>query len=164
MKNGKWKTYLTWILPVLLVLLLLLYAIPLPRQMELKLSGVEISPDGTVIETGEMVISGKIYNYILQGKREFRLEELALPNREVGKINKLTPTITDTGLGFSYTQGWFELPEYTSDWNTYIASILIASDESYWIVEVTDRIFIGTVSPDADYAAILEQCGDLLNG
>ena len=157
------KRHIIILVAITIILFILLYAVPLPRQVDLTLSGAEISPDGTVIETGDMVISGKIYNYILQGKREFRLEKLELPNREVGKINEMTTTITDTALGFSYTQGWFELPEYTSDWYTYIASILIASDESYWIVEVTDRIFIGTVSPDADYAAILEQCGDFLN-
>lgn len=151
-----------WPLLVILLIILLIAVCTLPwvTRIELTMEGAEVSPDGTVISSGEFTLHGRIYDYLFQDTI-FKLDALHIPNLEIGGIIEQTFPIMEYPDLF-LTNVWVELPEYTSNYNLYIGTLLFPEDRSFWVLEVTGRIFIGSVHVDASYAAIIEQCGPLL--
>lgn len=153
-----------WPLLVILLIILIIAVCTLPwvTRIELTMEGAEVSPDGTVISSGEFILHGRIYDYLFQGTI-FKLDALQIPNREVGRIIEQTFPIIEMHSELFLTHIWVELPEYASYNNWYFGTLLFPEDRSYWVLEVTDRIFIGSAEQNADYAAILEQCAPLLD-
>lgn len=125
------------------------------------MEGAEVSPDGTVISSGEFTLRGRIYDYLFQDTI-FKLDTLQIPNREIGGIIEHTFPIIEMYPDVYLTNVWIELPEYTSDNNLYIGTFLFPEDRSFWVLEVAGCIFIGSVHADTSYAAIMEQCGPLM--
>lgn len=144
----------------LVLILLLLYFVPWPTHVQLALPGAELAEDGTVIAEGEMVIEGWIYHYLFKSD-EFHVGTLRIPNREIGQV-------TETGIDvlfysehndFYYTFVDVELPEYTSPDNIYMGTLCFAPDHTSWAFQVTDRIFVGTTSTNANYENIMNTLG-----
>lgn len=126
----------------------------------------EVDLDGNVIASGEMSIEGRIRNYAFRTD-EFKLTHLQIPNREVGKIYEDFHVLGEMfpAPGNYLTYSLVSLPEYTSDVpNGYPCNIFFSEDQSVWIVELTDRIFVGTADTNPDYAQILGFYGDIIDG
>ena len=146
-----------WPLAVLLLVLLLAAACMLPRvtRFEAIMQGAEVSPDGIVLGSGSFVLEGRIYDYLLR-EDTLKVDALQIPNRMIGHIIDQAFPVWQTGTSLLQTRVWLELPEYTSDNNWYTGDLFFPENQSWYVLKLTDRIFIGTSQPDCDYAAILE--------
>lgn len=146
-----------WPLAVLLLILLLGVVCIFPRvtQFEAAMAGAEVSPDGTVIASGSFVLEGRIHDYLLR-EDTCRLDALQVPNRELGKLIDQSFPLWETESSLLHTRVWVTLPEYTSENNWYTGELLFPEDQSWWVLYLTDRIFIGSGRADCDYAAILD--------
>lgn len=146
-----------WPLAVLLliVLLLAICIFPRVRTIQIDMQGAEVNPDGTVIASGAFTLEGRIYDYLLR-EDTFRLRTLQIPNREIGKIIDQSFPLWETAHSLFHTRVWVTLPEYTSENNWYTGDLIFSENQSWWVLQLTDRIFIGSDQPNCDYAAILD--------
>lgn len=146
-----------WPLAVLLLILLLIAVCFFPRvtRIEVFMQGAEVSPDGTVIASGSFVLEGRIYDYLLR-EDAFKLYALQVPNRELGNIIDQAFPIWETASSLFHTRFWVTLPEYTSENNWYTGDLIFPENQNWWVLQLTDRIFIGSNQSNCDYAAILE--------
>lgn len=163
--NNPLKTRLIFIFAVISILLiaLALYYLPLPTQVAYTLHGAEVDRDGNVINSGTLVIQGRIYDYLFQTDK-FQLTHLELPGYQVGTVYESSyPLFEMTPMQGNYhTYALIELPEYpfVTDHQT---NILFSEDHSCWIVAVMGRVFVGTTVRDPNYAQIMVVWGSRIN-
>ena len=153
MRRKKWPL----VLLLLLILAILVCTLPWVSRIEGTMKGAEVDPDGTVIAEGEFVLEGKFYDYLLRDD-QFKLLDIQVPNRETGKPSAYTAPAQKLHSGLVFTHVYLELPEYDSDHNWYHGHLIWTEDRSWFVLEITERIFVGSADETPDYAGILELC------
>lgn len=153
-----------WPLAVLLLLMLAAAVCILPwgNRVGGTLYGAEVTPDGSIIAEGEFTLEGKLYRYLLR-EDQFKLRDIHVPNREINNLSTHAASVYRDDSGLLYTTLFFlELPEFDSDHNIYTGHLVFPEDGSWFVLEVTGRIFVGSADAKSDYTGILEQCRPFL--
>ena len=140
--------------------------LPWPTYVKYVLNAAEVDLYGNVIATGEMLIEGWIYTYVFQ-QDSFKLTCLQIPNQQVDKVYAYSYALMEmySAPGNYHTYALVKLRDYSSNSVTeYICNIFFSGDQSVWIVEMKDRIFVGTTKESPDYIQEMEFWGKAING
>lgn len=148
----KWPLLMiTSILVVLMACLL-----PWPVHIVLTVPGAEVNWDGTVIESGEMVIDAWMYSYLLKPD-ELQIKTLQVPCQEAPRIvnAELSPLVhtnpKDSCSAVFTTWG----SEGKAEWHPAQGKLYFTTDRCSWVVLLDDRVFVGSALEDDDYSAII---------
>ena len=153
-----------WPLAALLLLILAVAVCTLPCVSRVggTLYGAEVTPDGSIIAEGAFTLDGKLYRYLLR-EDQFKLLDIHVPNREINTLSTQGTPVCRDDSGLLYTTLFFlEPPEFESDHNIYTGHLVFPGDGSWFVLEVTGRIFVGSADAKSDYTGILEQCRPFL--
>lgn len=147
---------------ILLILAAAVCTLPWVSRVGGTLYGAEVTPDGRIIAEGEFVLNGKLRSYLLR-EDQFKLLDIHVPNREIHNLSAQAASVYRDDSGLLYTTLFFlELPEFDSDHNIYTGHLVFPEDQSWFVLEVTGRIFVGSTDAMPDWAGILEQCRPFL--
>lgn len=156
MRRHKWP-----LLALLLIMILIaICTLPYTTRVNYTLRGAEVSLDGTVVSCGDLVLRGRSQQFLLR-QDQFALDGLMLPGREIGNIMDQSFALMEYD-GLYFTRVLLTLPEYTGGNNCYTCSLIFPKDQSWFVLQVTDRFFIGSCDENADYAAIMKMCRPFL--
>lgn len=153
------------LLIVLCIAFILACQLPWPTRYDLSMHGAEITPEGAVIQEGDILISGWRLHYLFRYD-EMAFKKLQFPNitfpeiltnkRDInnGQIYEALSDSYDTVFTIVY------LPEQ----NEFTSIQFFLSKEGDWcVIQVdfngSDRYFAGSLQEDFDPAALLELCG-----
>lgn len=152
-------------LVVLCIAAILACKLPWPTRYTLTMHGAQVTPEGAVIQEGDIVISGWKLNYLLE-KDQLKFETLqlpgiTLPKKLTNKQNILNGQISD------YLSDRYDLvytTVYLPEQNEFTSLHFFLSKDAGWCVIQEGfnngyRYFAGSLQEDFDPAALLEICG-----
>ena len=162
------RKWIILIVSALLILALILYFVPLPKQISVQLPGAEVDKDGNVIAQGEITLEGIYYHYLFQQPR-FQLTHLELPN-----VKDITTIVFENGAAQVHTVPdgtntiWamvaLEIPSQGESnllESTHFAGLFSRPDFSHFLLDIhqgnTHMYYIGTEEAAPDYEQILEE-------
>lgn len=139
----------------LVVLALAVCILPWPTHIQLTLYGAEMNADGSIIQTGEIVIDAWLYNYLFR-RDEFHVKELQLPDHDTGINIQEIDTFFQHFESADFYQARFAWwrPAENSEWINQ-GVIHFSDDQHNWAVKLNNRIFIGSTQEHADYIKIM---------
>lgn len=147
----------------IVLILLLLYFFPRPIYIDLTMNGAEVTKDGTVSETGDIVIKARLDDYLFKID-EFYLTGLQLPNGET--VELLTMQHCDLSniefLELHWTGFAWHDPDaipYRSDFG----HIYFIRDRKEWAVELDGRVYMGKVLDALSWNAVIGRFEFLLD-
>ncbi len=136
---------------IMLLIATAICTLPFPSRIDLKMTGSEISKDGTLIEDCSIRLSGWKHNYLFRNDTiKVDVQINGLPYLDFSGMYH-TKIFTETSPEWDYAT-W---AVYLSEQNQMDAlNLYLAKDQTWSVVTVNDRQFVVSSDPNADLQAL----------